>query len=484
MVDDVGGIDYDNNLAFLGKAVCDAITKTPVIDIRTNITKICSSRPLDSSFGLDAENVWYPFDCTKFINCKRMGSSVSADVLSCPMNIRFNTDTHKCDISQDVICKEVTATEYALEIGKIVDPPPPKVVNLTEECINNCFKAGDLTDNYGYTYHPTDCSKFIVCRRQGYINPGYTFITQVENCPGGLFWNAQRKMCVPTHLAECAADMCKTKSLFAFWKVNCRHFYKCDNGQSRLEHCAYGRKFQSDGNCVDDPLQTCTVPIVQPELCYNLPWTDSTMYIDRTIGDNGKLTQCPLGKMYDHQTCTCSRNYVTGTCQPLISETMDNARTINNVWMRGGAATFMGLGLLIIPQPSPLTDTFLVHIVISVSKSNQDMVMLSSCQAPDTSAFSLRLTNDRLTVKVRMASGTVTLTSKIQFDVWNHVYLAYNGQRIVLKTDSATDQVSASGPIQGCQDAYVLGSENGFYGDIDEFNVYDCIPGKNISIFN
>ncbi|XP_033748717.1 uncharacterized protein LOC117333506 [Pecten maximus] len=486
MVDSIDDVDYDRSIAYLGNAVCDAVTRPPVLDIRTNITRICDDLPKDKRFGVDAQNERYPFDCEKFINCIRFGTTLKVNVISCPSTARFNTVTRKCDMSQDVECKEVTAEKYALEIGKIVDPPTPKVVNLTEECIHNCFKSEDLTDNYGYTYHPTNCSKFIVCHRQGFANPGYTYTTKVAECPLGQFWNAQRKICVPSHLANCAEDLCKMKSMFSFWNVqNCRHFYTCDSGKSRLDKCAEGKKFQLNGHCVDDPLRACADPIVQPEkLCYNLPWTDSTMYIDRTIGNNGQLTACPLGKQYEHHTCSCSKNYIIGSCQPVSSKTMDGVMSINNVFMRGGVASFFGLGLLTMPQPSPLTDTFLIHVILGVSKSNQDTVILSSCPDPDTSAFTLRLIDDQLIATVQLSSGAATLSSSIQFDTWNHVNVAYNGQQMVLKTDFAKDQVLATGPIKGCQNSYVLGSDDGFYGDVDEIIIYDCIPDKSLSVFN
>ncbi|XP_069134213.1 uncharacterized protein [Argopecten irradians] len=486
MVDGINSLNYDQSIQYLGKAVCDAVTKIPLLDIRTNITRICADLPSDDRFGVDTQNVWYPFDCKKFINCYRNDKTVRANVIPCPSTAKFNTVTRKCDMSTDVVCKEVTAEEYALDVGKIIDPPVPKVVNFTEECINNCFPSDELLDSYGYTYHPTNCSKFIVCRRQGFVIPGYTYTTAEAECPLGQFWDAQTKICSPSHLANCAADMCKMKSMFSFWNVqSCRHFYSCNRGISRLGNCALGKKLQANGLCVDDPLRTCTDPIVTPrQPCYNLPWTDATMYIDRTIGANGELKTCPSGKQYEHHTCSCSRDYIVGACQPVLSKTMDQTMTINNVYMRYGVAAFYGPGLLSMPQPSPLTDTFLVHLNISVSKSNQDTVILRSCPDTAASAFTLRLADDKIIATVKLTNGVFTLSVKIQFDEWNHVKIGLKGQKLVLAQGSQKDQAQVTGPIKGCQDSFVLGSDNSFFGEIDEIQVYDCIPDKYISIFN
>lgn len=134
----------------------------------------------------------HPTECNKFIECKTddIKLTITESVLTCPANLKFNPEFGVCDWPENVVCTLFTPT-----IGTT-----STVSSFTTATTISYLVVQSGTEFYGYCSdpnvefypHPSDCTKFIECRKDD--NKG-TITESVGKCPANLKYNVQLKIC-------------------------------------------------------------------------------------------------------------------------------------------------------------------------------------------------------------------------------------------------------------------------------------------------
>jgi len=146
-------------------ALC-AVASAQLAGYPYNVAALCSQ------YGWNGGNYPHPYDCRQFLTCNGGATFVQ----TCPAGLAFNPNSRQCDSYANVL-----TCQYQSPVNGYY----PVAVN------NLCGQWGWGNGNF---YHPYDCSKYIQCSNG---------VTQVMQCPAGLFWDVSLKTCSANAINAC-----------------------------------------------------------------------------------------------------------------------------------------------------------------------------------------------------------------------------------------------------------------------------------------
>ncbi|XP_063917446.1 uncharacterized protein LOC135133109 [Zophobas morio] len=226
-----------------GLVDCRDETRTPFPWTTTFPTTIVSRPDYNDPRCYGYDDVYFPHpDCTKFTHCEIGWGRV----WNCPSGLYFNADLLKCGPYSESSCANFTTLSV----------PTATTTATTGDPRCNPDGTLDLLPD------PTDCTKYIEC---------YEGNSYLLSCPSGLWFSADKKICVPQEEADCIASTtvastpsnydpkCKDKEgLLLAHPKSCHKFLECYTSGTFERTCPSGLHFDGEnGRCVSPKISTC-----------------------------------------------------------------------------------------------------------------------------------------------------------------------------------------------------------------------------------
>ncbi|KAG0700419.1 Peritrophin-1 [Chionoecetes opilio] len=324
---------------------------------------------VDSSVACDCECCFKPHDvCTKYYECDEKDGE--ALVRECSEGLVFNPDIENCDFPGNYQCP--TTAPPLCQCGECRYPVEGECNAFYD---SSQFPCVDCSGGQQYFPHPTNCRMFIQCAPYGPqpmpcgndtiwdqrlltcnhedITPCCTEwvhcdhnIPYVKDCPAGLHFNAQLKVCdwpasagctsgpdhncelptpiptipepnatVPTPSPLCDCECCHKPA------EDCTAFYYCDEHQSQSYHeCSDGLVFHPDlSTCVYANMYPECVVTEPPPVCLCNCFYPSEICTSFYHCDDGTpvMLDCPGGLYWNQDMKSCDLPELVNCTMPV-----------------------------------------------------------------------------------------------------------------------------------------------------------------------
>ncbi|TGZ32404.1 Uncharacterized protein DBV15_06840 [Temnothorax longispinosus] len=195
--------------------------------------------------------------CTKFYECKYGRKAVR----DCPVGQRFNPSTKTCEVGDcnttppppPPVCQEGEFLPHECQCNKYYQCKNGRKAlrecdqgwhfdNSTRRCIpGNCNNPKPRCVNGDAKKHECGCDKYYKCNNDEWL---------LEHCAEGLHFSETKKICMNPLDAGCDKNVkpkpgdCPSSSP-SKWahECDCRLYYQCESGKKKLYDCSWGNYF-------------------------------------------------------------------------------------------------------------------------------------------------------------------------------------------------------------------------------------------------